>query len=72
MSRVEPFKDCSQKELKYIYKGILKGREEGLRPRCMDKYIEKVRTAYNTLDVAGAWKYTEGLFWDEVGRRYFG
>ncbi len=72
MSRVEVFRDVDFEELKHIYEEILKGREEGLRPRCMNKYIEKVRAVYTTMNFGEAWRHTENLFWDEIGRRYFG
>lgn len=72
LSKVEVFRDADFEELKHIYEEILKGREEGLRPRCLDKYIEKVRAIYSTLSFGEGWKYTERVFWDEVGRRYFG
>ena len=71
MSKVEVFRDVTFEELKHIYEEILKGREDGLRPRCLDKYIEKVMEIYGTLSFGQAWRYTEGLFWDEVAKRYF-
>lgn len=72
MSKIEVFRDVDFEELKHIYEEILKGREEGLRPRCLDKYIEKVMEVYRISEYANAWKFTEGIFWDEIGRRYFG
>lgn len=64
------FKNVSEAQLKIIYEQIIAGREEGLRPRILDNYIREVRKAYE-LSFGEAWKYTEKLFWDEVGRRYF-
>lgn len=71
MSKIEIFRDVNDDELRYIYEQILKGRREGVRPRCLERYIKKVREAYPTLDFGEAWRYAEGLFWVEVGRRYF-
>lgn len=71
MTNIEVFQEESDDELCYIYKQILKGRDDGLRPRCLDKYIEKVRKVYSTLSFAEAWRHTEKLFWDEIGKRYF-
>ncbi len=64
------FKNVSYTQLKFLYGQIIAGREEGLRPRCLDEYIRVVRNVYQ-MSVGEAWSYTEKLFWDEVGRRYF-
>lgn len=66
----EIFSSLSDKELKKMYEDILLGREEGLRPKCLDPYIKKVQEKY-PLSFAEGWAYTEKLFWNEVGRRYF-
>lgn len=65
-----PFEDKTDNNLKSIYEEILIAREEGLRPRILDPYIQKVRDVYN-LSVSDGWKFTEELFWEEVARRYF-
>lgn len=65
-----PFEDKTDEELKYIYEEIIKAREEGLRPRILDSYIQEIRNNY-PLNVAEGWKFTEQLFWEEVARRYF-
>lgn len=67
---LDVFRAADYEELKHIYKEILKGREEELRPRCLDPAIEEVRKVYN-MSIGEAWRYAEGLFWEEVGRRYF-
>ena len=67
----ELFKGVEDTELKHIRDEIYKGREEGLRPRILDSYIQKVRYIYS-FTLMDAWKYVEQLFWEEVGRRYFG
>lgn len=64
------FNTCTDPELKTIYKEILSGREEGLRPKIIDPYIEKVREKY-PLTFAEGWRYAEKEFWDEVGERFF-
>lgn len=64
------FSPLSDMELKKIYTDILQGREEGLRPKCLDPYIKKVREKY-PLSFAEGWSYTEKLFWNEVGKRFF-
>lgn len=65
-----PFEDKTDEELKYIYEEIIKAREEGLRPRILDSYIQEIRNNY-PLNVTEGWKFTEQLFWEEVARRYF-
>ena len=64
------FSDTGNEEMKAIYKQILAGREEGLRPRILDSYIRKVMSTYH-MGFADAWSFTEELFWDEVGKRFF-
>lgn len=64
------FENVTDNNLKSIYEEIFIAREEGLRPRILDPYIQKVRDVYN-LSVADGWKFTEELFWEEVARRYF-
>ena len=65
-----PFEDKTDNNLKSIYEEILIAREEGLRPRILDPYIQKVRDIYN-LSVLEGWKLTEQLFWEDVAKRYF-
>ena len=64
------FENVTDNNLKSIYEEILIAREEGLRPRILDPYIQKVRDVYN-LSVSGGKKITEELVWEEVARRYF-
>lgn len=64
------FEDISDTQMKYLYEQILQGRDGGLRPRCLDEYIREVQKAYQ-MSFGEAWSYTEKLFWDEVGKRYF-
>lgn len=64
------FSELTSEELKMLYAEILKAREEGLRPRVLDKYIRQVHTIY-PLTFGEAWKHTEQLFWDEVAKRFF-
>lgn len=64
------FQDCTDTELKAIYEQIIQRREDGLRPRILDPYIEKVRKAY-PLSFGEGWTYAEKEFWDEAGRRFF-
>lgn len=66
----ELFRNISETQMKYIYNQIMKGREEGLRPRVLDDYIREVQKKYQ-MDFWEAWRSTEKLFWNEVGRRYF-
>lgn len=66
----ELFKNISDEQLKFLYEQILTGRIEGIRPRCLDKYIRQVQKVF-PLSFVEAWDYTEKIFWDEVGRRYF-
>ena len=64
------FKNQSKEQLRYLYEQILIGREDGLRPRCLDDYIRKVQSIY-PLTFGEAWRYTENLFWEEIAKRYF-
>lgn len=70
MKENELFSRTSDTQLKYLYQQILAGREQGLRPRALDEYIREVEKTYQ-VSFGEAWKITEKLFWDEVGRRYF-
>lgn len=64
------FSGLTLEELKVLYAGILEAREEGLRPRILDKYIRQVQAKY-PLSFGEAWKYTEQLFWEEIAKRFF-
>ena len=64
------FVNESYEVLKSLYNDILKAREDALRPHSLDKFIEKVMETY-PLSFGEAWRYTEEMFWEEVGRRYF-
>ena len=64
------FSELTSEELKTLYAEILKAREEGLRPRVLDKYIRQVQAIY-PLTFGGAWKRTEQLFWEEAAKRFF-
>lgn len=66
----ELFSKTSEKQMKYLYGQIMAGRDQGLRPRALDDYIREVQKKYG-MDFGEAWRHTEKLFWDEVGRRYF-
>ena len=41
-----PFGNETDNELKSIYEEMLKAREEGIRPRILDIYIQEVRNNY--------------------------
>ena len=70
MGAEELFKNVSDEQLKFLYEQILAGRIEGLRPRCLDEYIRQVQKVF-PLSFGEAWSYTEKIFWDEAGKRYF-
>lgn len=70
MANINVFSDVSEKELLHIYKEILQGREDVLRPRCLDKYIQIIQQEY-PLSFGEGWRYAEIFFWEEVARRYF-
>lgn len=70
MKAEELFRECSDTQLRYLYGQIMAGREDGLRPRALDEYIRKIEKLYS-VGFGEAWRVTEKLFWDEVGRRYF-
>ena len=65
------FEDLTYEELKKIYEDMLASTKEGLRPRSLDPYIEQVKEQFGLSTIVDAWKYTEGLFNDEVSRRFF-
>lgn len=71
MSQLMIFEDLSYEELKKIYEDMLASTKEGLRPRSLDPYIEQVKEQFGLSTIVDAWKYTEGLFNDEVSRRFF-
>ena len=64
------FENESYDVLKTVYNDILTAREEALRQHSLDTYIEQVMEAY-PLSLGDAWRYTENMFWEEIGRRYF-
>lgn len=70
MAKINVFSETSEEELLHIYKEILQGREDGLRPRCLDKYIQVIQQKY-PLSFGEGWRYAENSFWEEVARRYF-
>lgn len=70
MANINVFSDVSEKELLHIYKEILQSREDGLRPRCLDKYIQIIQQK-SPLSFGEGWRYAESYFWEEVARRYF-
>ena len=65
-----PFNNETKEILENIYKEIKNSKEEGLRPRILDSYIQEVRSVY-PLSVSEGWKFTEQLFLEEVAKRYF-
>lgn len=65
-----PFNNKTKETLEIIYREIKNSKEEGLRPRILDSYIQEVRSVY-PLSVSEGWKFTEQLFWEEVAKRYF-
>lgn len=71
MSQLMIFEDLTYEELKKIYEDMLASTKEGLRPRSLDPYIEQVKEQFGLSTIVDAWKYTEGLFNDEVSRRFF-
>lgn len=64
------FHNLTKEELELINKDRLKAKEEGLRPRSFDKYIEKIRKIY-PLSFAEGWSLVEDLFFEEISKRYF-
>ena len=71
MRQLMIFEDLTYEELKKIYEDMLASTKEGLRPRSLDPYIERVKEQFSLSTIADAWKYTEDLFYDEVSRRFF-
>lgn len=71
LSQLMIFEDLSYEELKNIYEDMLAAAKEGLRPRSLNPYIQRVKEQFHHATIADAWKYTEELFYDEVSRRFF-
>lgn len=64
------FSSLTKNELKEINIDRLTAKEEGLRPRSLDKYIEEIRKVY-PLTVAEGWSFVQELFFEEVCKRFF-
>lgn len=71
MSQLMIFEDLTYEELKKLYEDMLEAANEGLRPRSLDPYIQRVKEQFHYVTIADAWKCTEELFYDEVSRRFF-
>lgn len=71
LSQLMIFEDLSYEELKNIYEDMLSSAKEGLRPCSLNPYILKVKEQFSFATFEEAWKYAEGLFYDEVSRRFF-
>lgn len=66
------FADKTDDELFEIYKDILKGNEEGLRPEAFTPYIKQVREAIGVgMSVFEGWKMVNTMFYEEVAKRFF-
>ena len=64
------FRSESYEKLYKLYNDIIGSKEDGLRPKSLDKYIAEIQVTY-PLTTGEAWRYTENLFREEIGRRYF-
>ena len=65
------FKDVPNDELKTIYDDILKSEEDGLRPKSLDPYAEKLREICKFEMFSQATNFAKELFYKEVAKRYF-
>ena len=64
------FSSLTKNELKEINIDRLTAKEEGLRPRSLNKYIEEIRKVY-PLTVAEGWSFVQELFFEEICKRFF-
>ena len=64
------FNGLDRNELKEINIDRLTAKEEGMRPRSLDKYIEEIRKVY-PLTVAEGWSIVQELFFEEICKRFF-
>lgn len=65
------FKDVSDGELKIMYDDILKSEEDGLRPKSLDPYAEKLRNICKFEMFSQATNFVKELFYKEIAKRYF-
>lgn len=65
------FKNASENELKIIYDDILKSEEDGLRPKSLDVYAEKLREICKFEMFSQATNFAKELFYKEIAKRYF-
>lgn len=65
------FKDVPDDELKIMYDDILKSKEDGVRPRSLDKYARQVQEICKYDMFSKATDFSKELFYEEVAKRYF-
>lgn len=70
MSNQTVFDNVGEQELKTLYDDFLQSKEEGLRPRSFDPYIQEIKETY-AMPFGVAWQYAEKAFLEEVAKRYF-
>lgn len=64
------FNHLTKEELRQINEDRLKAKEEGLRPRSFDSYIEIIIKKY-PLTFSEGWSFVEDLFFEEISKRFF-
>ena len=65
------FQKVTDKELLDIYKDITKSKELGIRPRSIDKYMERIKESGHVETISQAIDLTINMFYEEVAMRYF-
>ena len=65
------FMDLPYAELKKIYEGIKIAEKEGVRPSCLNPYIQKAAEQLQFDSSYEAWGFTEQLFFEEMANRFF-
>ena len=67
----ELFNGVSDGELKGIYKDILKSEKDGLRPKSLDSYAQKLQKICKFEVFSQSIDFTKELFYKEIAKRYF-
>ena len=71
MNNFEIFKNVTDAEMVEMYKDIQKSKEEGLRPRRLDEYVNIIKEKCHFEMLSQATDFTVKLFYEEVAKRYF-
>ena len=65
------FEGVSKDGLKSIYEDVLRSEEDGIRPKSLNSYAEKLREIYEFETFSQATSLAKKLFYKEIAKRYF-